>query len=209
MFAEMARLAGEAIAAEAPGLPRVLGGISPIDPAFIRLHGGAGRAGRSSMSSRCTAFRSTGTTGRSTSGRHKLDEIRAVTDLPVWVSEVGVSTLRRRGGAGIRAAAHRRAAASAGRRASTGTASTICRAPGRPRRATRGGGLVLLPPFLHGPAARGRHAEARRATFPRVHAGARHLPVVPFRGPPARRRGALAEASWASRYLRTGLSWAD
>ena len=31
----------------------------------------------------------------------KLEEIRAVTDLPVWVSEVGVSTLRRRGGAGI------------------------------------------------------------------------------------------------------------
>ena len=31
----------------------------------------------------------------------KLDEIRAVTDLPIWVSEVGVSTLRRRGGAGV------------------------------------------------------------------------------------------------------------
>ena len=34
-FANMARLAGDAIAAEAPGLPRVLGGISPIDPLFI------------------------------------------------------------------------------------------------------------------------------------------------------------------------------
>jgi len=31
----MTRLAGDAIAAEAPGLPRVLGGISPIDPLFI------------------------------------------------------------------------------------------------------------------------------------------------------------------------------
>ena len=31
-FARMTRLAGDAIAAEGPGLPRVLGGISPIDP---------------------------------------------------------------------------------------------------------------------------------------------------------------------------------
>ena len=36
-FAEMARLAGEAIAAESPGLTRVLGGISPIDANFMRL----------------------------------------------------------------------------------------------------------------------------------------------------------------------------
>jgi hypothetical protein len=36
-FAAMASLAGEAIAAEAPGLPRVLGGISPIDPEFLRI----------------------------------------------------------------------------------------------------------------------------------------------------------------------------
>ena len=34
-FARMTRLAGDAIAAEAPGLPRVLGGISPIDQLFI------------------------------------------------------------------------------------------------------------------------------------------------------------------------------
>ena len=33
----------------------------------------------------------------------KLDEIAAVTDLPVWVSEVRRVELRRRGGAGIRA----------------------------------------------------------------------------------------------------------
>jgi beta-xylosidase len=37
VFARMARLAGQAIAAERPGMPRVLGGISPIDPDFIRL----------------------------------------------------------------------------------------------------------------------------------------------------------------------------
>ncbi len=37
IFAQMARLAGQAIAAEAPRLPRVLGGMSPIDPDFVRL----------------------------------------------------------------------------------------------------------------------------------------------------------------------------
>jgi beta-xylosidase len=35
-FAEMAKIAGQAIRAEDPNLPRVLGGISPIDPLFIR-----------------------------------------------------------------------------------------------------------------------------------------------------------------------------
>src|SRR5690349_19656763 len=34
-FARMTRLAGAAIAAERPGLTRVLGGISPIDAQFI------------------------------------------------------------------------------------------------------------------------------------------------------------------------------
>jgi beta-xylosidase len=36
LFADMIRLAGERLAVAAPGLPRVLGGISPIDPRFIR-----------------------------------------------------------------------------------------------------------------------------------------------------------------------------
>jgi len=37
IFSRMASLAGQAIAAEAPRLPRVLGGMSPIDPAFLDL----------------------------------------------------------------------------------------------------------------------------------------------------------------------------
>ena len=62
VFATHRALAGEAIAAEAPGLPRVLGGISPIDPDFINCL--AGRACWSSWTRwRCTASRSTGTTG--------------------------------------------------------------------------------------------------------------------------------------------------
>ena len=53
---------------------------------------------------------------------------------------------------------------------------------------SRGGRLVLLPALLHGPAARGRHAQARARGTSRIHARARHLPVVPLRGSPARRR---------------------
>ena len=43
-FSRMMRLTGDAIAGAAPGLARVLGGISPIDPAFIRNLAGQGRS---------------------------------------------------------------------------------------------------------------------------------------------------------------------
>jgi beta-xylosidase len=36
LFADMIGMAGERLACVAPGLPRVLGGISPIDPGFVR-----------------------------------------------------------------------------------------------------------------------------------------------------------------------------
>ena len=36
IFSRMVRLAGEAVRAENPKLTRVLGGLSPIDPAFLR-----------------------------------------------------------------------------------------------------------------------------------------------------------------------------
>jgi beta-xylosidase len=36
LFAEMVCLAGQRLASVAPGLPRVLGGISPIDPTFVQ-----------------------------------------------------------------------------------------------------------------------------------------------------------------------------
>ena len=48
-FAAMARLAGEAIGAECPGLPRVLGGISPDRPGF---HPAARRPGRAAAARR-------------------------------------------------------------------------------------------------------------------------------------------------------------
>jgi beta-xylosidase len=91
VFAKMARLAGEAVRAESASLTRVLGGISPIDPAFVQ-----------NMQSKgvLDAIDAVAVHGFPLDWNHwqladwpaKLDEIRAVTHLPLWVSEVGVST---------------------------------------------------------------------------------------------------------------------
>ena len=90
----------------------------------------------------------------------KLDEIRAVTDLPIWVIEVGVSTFGAEEVQDLGPAAHRRTADR------PGAAHPLVQ-PLRPAARLagddappRGRGLVLLPAFLHGAAARGRHAEA-------------------------------------------------
>ena len=91
VFGRMSKLAGEAIANEAPGLPRVLGGISPIDPDFIRVLQGNGGL---------DALDAVAVHGFPLDWNHwmvdewpqKLDSIRAVTHLPLWVSEVGIST---------------------------------------------------------------------------------------------------------------------
>ena len=90
-FARMTALAGQAIRAEAPGLPRVLGGISPIDPDFIRVLDSQGALDH---------LDAVAVHGFPLDWNHwsihewpeKLSSIRAVTGLPVWVSEVGVST---------------------------------------------------------------------------------------------------------------------
>ena len=74
-YAAMTRIASQAIAAEAPEMPIVLGGMSPIDPLFA-VHG----------------FPLDWNHWQIHDWPAKLDEIRAVTNLPVWVSEVGVST---------------------------------------------------------------------------------------------------------------------
>jgi beta-xylosidase len=90
-FARMTREAGAAIAAERADLPRVLGGISPIDPAFIE------HMQRLGALSTLTAV---AVHGFPLDWNHwqlgewpaKLCEIRAVTHLPVWVSEAGCSS---------------------------------------------------------------------------------------------------------------------
>jgi beta-xylosidase len=90
-FARMAVLAGDAIAAAAPGLPRVLGGISPIDPDFIANLAAQGVLGHVDAVA-VHGFPLDWNLWAIDEWPAKLEEIRAVTDLPVWVSEVGVSS---------------------------------------------------------------------------------------------------------------------
>src|SRR4051812_39979657 len=90
-FARMCRLAGEAIAAEAPGLPRVLGGISPIDPNFIANMQGRGALDALDIVA-VHGFPLDWNLWPIDSWPEKLADIAAVTDLPIWVSECGASS---------------------------------------------------------------------------------------------------------------------
>lgn len=90
-FARMAVLAGQAIRAERPGLTRVLGGISPIDPSFITNMTERGVLGQVDAIA-VHGFPLDWNHWPLAEWPQRLAEIRAVTRLPVWVSEVGVST---------------------------------------------------------------------------------------------------------------------
>jgi beta-xylosidase len=90
-FSEMTRLAAEAIAAENPRLPRVLGGISPIDPFFIRRMAEKGVLNHIDVVA-VHGFPLDWNLWDIDAWPAKVDEIRAVTDKPVWVTEVGVSS---------------------------------------------------------------------------------------------------------------------
>jgi beta-xylosidase len=90
-YTRMVRLAGAAVRAEAQGLTRVLGGISPIDPLFI---------GRMRDQGALDEVDVVAVHGFPLDWNHwqiqewpdKLGEIGAVTHKPVWVSEVGASS---------------------------------------------------------------------------------------------------------------------
>ena len=91
IFARMARLAGQAIAAEAPGLTRVMGGMSPIDAGFLRLveaNGGLEQVDAIAVH----GFPLDWNHWMIDEWPRKLELIGAATHLPVWVSEVGIST---------------------------------------------------------------------------------------------------------------------
>lgn len=90
-FSEMAIAAGRALKQEAPWLPRVLGGISPIDPAFIRRMERQGVLDHVDVVA-VHGFPLDWNLWRIDEWPAKLDEIRAVTGKPIWVSEVGVSS---------------------------------------------------------------------------------------------------------------------
>lgn len=91
MFAETAIAAADAIAAVNPHLTKVLGGMSPIDPMWVRGMKNRGVLDRLDAVA-VHGFPLDWNLWQIDDWPAKIDEIRAVTDLPVWVSEVGVSS---------------------------------------------------------------------------------------------------------------------
>ena len=90
-FAAMTIAACRAIKAVDPHLPKVLGGMSPIDPHFIRRLAGHGVLDQVDPVA-VHGIQHDWNLWKIDEWPAKVDEIRAVTNLPVWVSEVGVST---------------------------------------------------------------------------------------------------------------------
>jgi beta-xylosidase len=90
-FAQMTRLATRAIAAENSSLPRVLGGISPIDPGFIRTLEAQGALDGIDVLA-VHGFPLDWNLWPIDAWPEKLEEIRALGSRPVWVTEVGVSS---------------------------------------------------------------------------------------------------------------------
>ena len=90
-FADMTKLAAQAVAAENPRLLRVLGGISPIDPGFIANMQAQGVLENLDAVA-VHGFPLDWNHWNINEWPDKIKEIEAVTDLPVWVSEVGASS---------------------------------------------------------------------------------------------------------------------
>ena len=91
LFAEMAICAADAIAEENPLVPKVLGGMSPIDAQFVANLQGKGVLDHVDAIA-VHGFPLDWNLWPIHDWPKKIDEIRAVTELPVWVSEVGVSS---------------------------------------------------------------------------------------------------------------------
>ena len=90
-FAEMAIAAGQAIRAVHPTLPRILGGISPIDPVFIlnmKTRGVLDHVDALAVH----GFPLDWNLWQIDEWPNKLRDIQAIVNLPVWVTEVGVSS---------------------------------------------------------------------------------------------------------------------
>src|SRR5947207_14418556 len=91
-FAQMAILAGEAIRSANSNVTRVLGGISPIDPFFI-----TGLAARGVLdhvdAAAIHGFPLDWNLWKIDEWPAKVNEIRAVTRLPIWGTEVGLFSL--------------------------------------------------------------------------------------------------------------------
>jgi beta-xylosidase len=90
-YGAMVRLAADAVRAENPGILRVLGGISPIDANFIDNMRGQSVLDHLDVIA-VHGFPLDWNHWQIDEWPDRLAEIRLVTDLPIWVSEVGVST---------------------------------------------------------------------------------------------------------------------
>ncbi len=90
-FAHMVSLAAQAVRALAPDLRLVLGGMSPIDPEFLLLLERQGLMQHLDTVA-VHGFPLDWNHWQINEWPQKLDAIRAVTKLPIWVTEVGVST---------------------------------------------------------------------------------------------------------------------
>jgi beta-xylosidase len=91
IYGDMVKAAGDAVAAEAPGVLRALGGISPIDANFIINMRKQGVLDRVDVVA-AHGFPLDWNHWMVHEWPDKLAEIRTVTDLPIWISEVGVSS---------------------------------------------------------------------------------------------------------------------
>jgi beta-xylosidase len=90
-FAHMTQMAADAVRQIVPDLRLVLGGISPIDAGFIELlqrHGLLEHLDAVALH----GFPLDWNHWQINQWPAKIDEIRAVTDLPIWITEVGAST---------------------------------------------------------------------------------------------------------------------
>ncbi|WP_309085185.1 beta-xylosidase [Chelativorans sp.] len=91
LFAQMAIGAADAIHSVNPNVVRVLGGMSPIDPLFVQNLQGKGVLDHVDAIA-VHGFPLDWNLWQIHEWPQKLAEIQAVTHLPVWVSEVGIST---------------------------------------------------------------------------------------------------------------------
>jgi beta-xylosidase len=91
LFGDLVKLSSQAITSENSGVLKVLGGISPIDVNFMLNMKNQGALGQMDVVA-IHGFPLDWNHWTINEWPAKLQEIQAVTSLPVWISEVGVST---------------------------------------------------------------------------------------------------------------------
>ena len=200
----MVKLASDAVRAENPALTQRAGRHLADRPRFMRrLRDTAcstpGRGGGARLSARLEPL-----ADRRMAGAHRRDRGG---DAPAGVGHRGRRLdLRRRGSAGVRPAAHGRAADRP--RAAHPLVLPVRPAarPGRrPRATARPRARATTATSTWACCARTARRSWPAPLFADYTPRARHLPVVPLRGPPARRRRAAGSKRLGVRKLRTGL----